>query len=228
MQQVSIRSKYDAYLYKKRMQQHKNAIKQVGARIDCKPPTYHKQDHVKQKTNGKCAKKKLTRPKSSRHMSSHSIVQNRKNKEIERKNRAIVENIMTTKFSIDNKEPHRFKKPLHHIVRKNQQAKIQNQNHKIHKVLCKTRSKIPSSNELQARWKQQRVLKHRMRKPSQLELVHSKRNKKSMSHSRSMSTLSLSAKNHKSHTTTLALDLNSFMTELNKLDSTSSDEYDEW
>ena len=66
---------------------------------------------------------------------------------------------MKTKFSIDNREPHRFKKPLHHISRKHKQRRIQNQNHKIHENLCKTRSTIPTANELQRRWRQQQVLK---------------------------------------------------------------------
>ena len=66
---------------------------------------------------------------------------------------------MSTKFSIDNKEPVRLKKPLHHIKRKHQQRKIQNQNYKIHKNLCGARSVIPNSNELQQRWRQQKVIK---------------------------------------------------------------------
>ena len=157
MQRTSIQSKYDAFLYKKHMSQHRNALKRAGPRIDSKPPTYHKDKPSKLKRT-RSSKGKKTRI-LSRHQSSHSIVENKRKHEIQRQNQAMERNIMNTSFSIDNKEPVRLTKTLHHITRKHHQQNIQSKNRKIQHFLERTRSTIPNARELQQRWQKQKVLK---------------------------------------------------------------------
>lgn len=160
MKRTAISSKYDAFLYKKHMVQHRNALKKAGPRIDSKPPVYHKDKKSKSKSNRTRSEKvKKRKAKLSRHQSSHSIVDNKRKHEIQRQNQVMERYIMNTSFSIDNKEPVRLTKTLHQITRKQHQQNIQSKNRKIQHYLERTRSTIPNARELQQRWQRQKVLK---------------------------------------------------------------------
>lgn len=242
------------------MQQHNNAIKNATPRIDCKPPQYHKDNRstpnnskLRFKTRPRIRKKlsmklQINRPKScrnlSRHKSSHSIIQRRKQIEIDRKNQAIFANINNTKIGIDNKNPYRFNKSLHAATRKHQRKKIEYQNLKIHKNLCLARSVIPNANELQQRWRQQRVIKQRLRKPTQTELMNSIDNEyqyqSSRSISRSKSVGGFSWRKHKktrSHSDAHikykpvkrnTFDFKCFIQEMNALSNEDSEQISSW
>lgn len=178
------------------MVQHKMAVKHAGSRTD---------------SNHRPRGKKATNPNIGRCKSSHSILENKRKDAIAKQNRLISKYILNSTFSVDNKEPHRLKRTLHHISRQKQLKSIEQNNRKIYSHICKTRSIIPNACELQRRWREKELLKQlshkqlfamdhilshavsrRLRKPTQIELVKSAKNRKWLNRSRSTNALSMS------------------------------------